>query len=38
MISPPVKGPLFMYLTMVAAFVIVAIFVLHYVLTHVMPP
>ena len=31
-ISPSVKGPLFMYLTIVAAFAIVAVFVVIYVL------
>jgi hypothetical protein len=32
LISPSVKGPLFMYLTIVVAFAIVAIFVVVYVL------
>jgi len=31
-LSPWVKGPLFMYLTMVAAFAIIAIFVIRYVI------
>jgi len=33
LISPWVKGPLFMYLTIVIAFALIAVFVLHYVLT-----
>jgi hypothetical protein len=33
LISPWVKGPLFMYLTIVIAFAILAIFVIHRVLT-----
>jgi hypothetical protein len=33
MISPWVKGPLFMYLTIVIAFAIIAVFVFRYVLS-----
>ena len=33
LISPWVKGPLFMYLTIVIAFALIAVFVFHYVLT-----
>jgi hypothetical protein len=33
LISPRVKGPLFMYLTIVIAFAILAIFVIHHVLS-----
>jgi|HubBroStandDraft_1064217.scaffolds.fasta_scaffold817344_1 hypothetical protein len=33
LISPWVKGPLFMYLTIVIAFAILAVFVIHHVLS-----